>query len=90
MLAMRAGMPCLVHGVGGLNDTVLHQVNGFSFQGANVQEKSVNLLATLELALRLYRDKPAAWKKIQKTAAASRFSWEDAVPQYLSGPYLLP
>ena len=31
MLAMRAGQPCLVHGVGGLKDTVEDGVTGFCF-----------------------------------------------------------
>ena len=33
MLAMRNGVPCLVHHSGGLKDTVEHMKTGFSFDG---------------------------------------------------------
>ena len=42
MLAMRAGQPCLVHAVGGLNDTVQDGVTGFSFSGADSTEQAQN------------------------------------------------
>ena len=84
MLAMRAGVPCLVHGVGGLNDTVQHQVNGFSFSGASLTEKTAKLLSTLDSALLMHHDKPAAWSKLCKAAKASRFDWHSAVQQYLT------
>ncbi|MEX2132240.1 MAG: glycogen/starch synthase [Pseudohongiellaceae bacterium] len=87
MLALRAGVPCLVHGVGGLNDTVHNQVNGFSFVGATLAEKTENLLATLSKALRIYRDKPASWYRLQKGARTSRFSWDDSVQLYLERLY---
>lgn len=90
LLAMRAGVPCLVHGVGGLNDTVHDQVNGFSFKGNTLSEKADNLLATLDKALRLFRDKPASWVKLQKAARATRYAWDTSVEQFLAGPYNFP
>lgn len=87
MLALRAGVPCFVHGVGGLNDTVQNQVNGFSFDGDTLAEKLDDLLYTLRKALRVYRDKPGTWYRLQKGARASRFSWDTAVATYLERLY---
>jgi len=39
MLAMRDGQPCLVHGVGGLKDTVKDGLDGFVFKGNTVEDQ---------------------------------------------------
>ena len=73
MLAMREGQPCLVHGVGGLKDTVTHDKSGFVFNGRDLSEQVNNLLETLEHALRTSQTEQ--WKKIKRSAKSRRFSW---------------
>ncbi|MBT8145882.1 MAG: glycogen synthase [Gammaproteobacteria bacterium] len=87
MLAMRAGVPCLVHQVGGLNDTVSNGQNGFSFGGKSLQEKQLNLLTTLDDTLMLFREQPEQWKKVSRAAAKARFTWDGSVQQYLAQLY---
>ena len=87
MLAMRAGVPCLVHQVGGLNDTVIDGQNGFSFGGSSLQEKQFNLLTTLDDSLRLFHEQPKKWKRISQAAASARFTWDKSVYQYLEQLY---
>ncbi|MCB1666687.1 MAG: glycosyltransferase, partial [Pseudomonadales bacterium] len=90
MLAMRAGVPCLVHQVGGLNDTVKNGENGFSFGGTNLAEKQRYLLATLEQSLDLFRQQPKQWQTLARAAARSRFTWDDAIGKYLEQLYRIP
>ena len=45
MLAMRAGQLCVVHGVGGLKDTVTDNVNGFVFDGLTSRAQASNFVA---------------------------------------------
>ncbi|MGI9336732.1 MAG: glycogen synthase, partial [Gammaproteobacteria bacterium] len=52
MLAMAAGQPCLVHGVGGLADTVRDTETGFVFNGASLAAQADALLATLKRAIK--------------------------------------
>lgn len=86
MLAMRAGMPCVVHHVGGLRDTVSHGENGFAFSGDTAREQAENMLAAVQEARALMEDKPA-WERICQGARDSRFSWTKAVDEYLSQLY---
>ena len=87
MLAMRSGQPCLVHGVGGLRDTVSDDVNGFVFDGENTQEQAANLLAKFDRATRTRRYEPESWQRLSRAAKAARFRWEDSVAQYCSQLY---
>lgn len=87
MLAMRAGQPCLVHGVGGLKDTVHHGENGFAFQGRTLEEQVDRLAETLREALSLKREKPDRWREIRNHAAAVRIRWSDLVEDYLEKLY---
>jgi starch synthase len=83
MLAMREGQPCLVHAVGGLKDTVDDGRNGFTFSGDTLEKQADGFVgATLE-AVALKRQNPAAWGKIRKTAAATRFRWKEAADRYV-------
>lgn len=82
MLAMRAGQPCLVHGVGGLKDTVIQGEQGFVFQGASPYEQARNLLTKVDEALEVFFDQPAKWKTIAEKAGAQRFLWSDSVEHY--------
>lgn len=83
MLAMRAGQPCLVHGVGGLSDTINDGVDGFSFNGKDLPEQAQQLLDRVTALLQTWREDPASWKKIAASAAQVRFSWGDAAKKYI-------
>ena len=78
MLAMRAGQPCLVHAVGGLADTVIDGVNGFSFSGEDDSERASAFLARLDQVLHLRREEPQRWQSVVAAARAARFLWADA------------
>jgi starch synthase len=82
MLAMRSGQPCVVHGVGGLADTVTHDETGFVFSGSSVAEQATNFVSTVKHALTLRANSPADWRKICKAAEAERFSWQEAALSY--------
>lgn len=82
MLAMRAGTPCIVHEVGGLKDTVENGVDGFSFRGDTPREQAENMLDCVRAACAITA-KPAIWLNLRRNAANARFSWEEAVLQYL-------
>ena len=90
MLAMRSGRPCLVHGVGGLNDTVQNRVNGFVFTGDTVTEQVDNFVRGYIEAVDIKQNHPDKWQKIQEQAAASRFSWERSVREYMRDLYRFP
>ena len=75
MLAMRNGQPCVVHGVGGLRDTVEHGATGFVFGGASRDEQADAFVSTTLAALGRRADDPVAWKALRRRAGAQRFSW---------------
>ncbi len=89
MLAMRNGTPCLVHHTGGLKDTVEHMKTGFSFDGKTFDEKITNMLAAFDLALDVYQNDPATWKKIKANAKRKRFTWKKSVDRYYENLYQL-
>lgn len=76
MLAMRAGQPCVVHGVGGLRDTIEHGATGFVFAGDTAHDQADNFVATTRQALEWRSDDPDGWKTMCERAMAQRFSWE--------------
>ena len=76
MLAMRAGQPCVVHGVGGLRDTVEHGETGFVFGGKTTQEQADNFVAATLAALDHRANDPAGWKSLCERAMRQRFSWQ--------------
>ena len=75
MLAMRNGQPCVVHGVGGLRDTIQHGETGFIFDGDTAQEQADNFVDATLAALAQRASDPAEWKAICDRAKAQRFSW---------------
>ena len=87
MLAMRAGQPCLVHAVGGLNDTVADGVNGFSFCGNTLDEQATNLVKRFVDVMRMKKESPDEWNAIADKAAAERFLWTENVRRYISDLY---
>jgi starch synthase len=73
---MRSGQPCVVHGVGGLRDTIEDGVTGFMFGGETSREQADNFTATTLAALEQRADDPAGWKTMCDRAREQRFSWE--------------
>ncbi|MCK5363218.1 MAG: glycogen synthase, partial [Gammaproteobacteria bacterium] len=74
--------PCVVHGVGGLKDTVEHLRNGFVFGGNSPREQADNFAAMVADALAMKTGSETRWQAISKAAAAARFSWSDAAAAY--------
>lgn len=87
MLAMRSGQPCVVHGVGGLKDTVRHGETGFVFGGDGLAEQANAFVDAVQTALQLRERHPADWQGICNKAAAERFSWELAAKNYIDEMY---
>lgn len=84
MLAMRAGQPCLVHGVGGLNDTVRDGTDGFVFKGESDEKQGQNMLARFEQVLLMVAQNPKELANIAKRASCVRFTWTAAAKEYLA------
>lgn len=82
MLAMRAGQLCVVHGVGGLKDTVTDGVNGFVFTGRTPTEQAGDFVAKVAYALQLRQTSRKRWQRLRKAAAAARFDWSQSAAAY--------
>jgi starch synthase len=87
MLAMRAGQPCVVHGVGGLRDTVVDQETGFVFDGEGAAVQAGRFVDKVTEALELRVAKPGRWSAIRENAAAQRFDWSRAAAHYEADMY---
>jgi len=87
MLAMRSAQPCVVHGVGGLKDTVAHKRTGFVFEGNTAQEQALQFVATVQLALDLKANDHDRWQSLCIRAASERFSWADSARQTVENLY---
>ena len=87
MLAMRAGQPCVVHGVGGLHDTVESGVTGFVFAGKTREAQATAFVECVQQALQLRHDYPNRWQTMQKFAAAQRFDWVTSARHYIEQLY---
>jgi len=86
MYSQRYGTPPVVRRTGGLADTVTDctpdalergEASGFVFQEAS----AAALLATLERALQVYRDRPR-WYKLQRNGMRRDFSWAASARRY--------
>jgi starch synthase len=87
MLAMRASQPCVVHGVGGLKDTVLHGKTGFVFSGESPTDQADNFASTVRNALLTKNEDTNRWLAIRHGAAAERFSWSASAQRYIETLY---
>ncbi|MBT8422288.1 MAG: glycogen synthase [Gammaproteobacteria bacterium] len=87
LLAMRAGQPCVVHGVGGLRDTVSDGETGFVFHGDTPAAQAEAFVATTQSALQLRAENPDRWQAISRAAAKQRFTWDDAACAYIAELY---
>ena len=87
MLAMRAGQPCLAHSVGGLSDTIVHDENGFTFNGANPLQQAENMLSCFQAAIAKKNQHNKAWSNIASNAHNARFLWRDVAQDYVEYLY---
>lgn len=87
MLAMRDGQPCLVHGVGGLKDTVSNFESGFVFNGNTINEQITNLTDLFNQSLELLQQNPQKYSEISANAKSSRFTWSSIAKQYIDKLY---
>jgi starch synthase len=87
MLAMRAGQPCVVHGVGGLHDTVESGVTGFVFSGNTPTEQASAFVAIVTRAMEFRHDHPNRWQAMRKAAASRRFDWATSARHYVEQMY---
>ena len=87
LLAMRDGQPCVVHGVGGLCDTVEDGDTGFVFHGDTPRTQAEAFVATVERALELRANRPISWAGISQRAELKRFDWDGAARHYLEQVY---
>ena len=87
MLSMRAGQPCLAHSVGGLSDTIVDNVNGFTFNGNTPYEQAENMLSCFQNALNKKQHNAKEWDIIATNALNARFLWQDVAHDYLNYLY---
>jgi starch synthase len=87
MYSLRYGTPPIVHGTGGLADTVVNAIEeaiarreatGFVFD-TPIPEA---LAAAVRRALALYRE-PGLWRQLAVTGMRQDFSWERSASRYL-------
>ena len=86
MMALRYGALPLVRETGGLADTVVNYDNGdadvgtgFVFQWQEAQA----VAGTLHWALDVCRDRPQAWRRMQKRGMNTDFSWDKSASDYV-------
>ena len=87
MLAMRAAQPCVVHGVGGLKDTVKDNRSGFVFNGSTPTEQASAFVDSVAHAVDLKSAHNDAWQKICIRAASARFGWSESAQQTIEHLY---
>ena len=86
MLAMRAGQACVVHGVGGLADTVRDGVTGYVFNGNTMAAQAD---AFVDCVARAVSDgKQGRLAALGRAAAAERFLWSDSIRRYFDHLYV--
>lgn len=85
IISLRYGTIPIVRATGGLAETITdfdednEQGNGFSFR----EFSSVELVETIERALKLYNEKPETWQQLVKRALAQDFSWNKSAQKYM-------
>lgn len=87
MLAMREGQLCLVHATGGLKDTVIHKIDGFSFGGANPQNQAKAFIKQFDQAMSLFRNDKKSWINMTEKARQKRFLWSNTAKAYCQKLY---
>jgi len=87
MLAMRGAQPCVVHGVGGLTDTVEDGITGFVFDGDTPTAQAADFVDTTARAIDIRSTDPIDWQSICHTAASRRFDWASSAEQTIQTLY---
>ena len=87
MLAMRGAQPCVVHGVGGLKDTVEDGVTGFVFGGDTPVAQADDFVDTTAHAIDIRSTDPVRWQSICRSAASRRFDWASSAEQTIQTLY---
>jgi len=85
MYSMRYGTVPVVHGVGGLHDTVIEQVPGSRTNGTGFVFRDYRpdaLLAALTRALALFVDR-RKWEALQAAGMRQDFSWDRSAREYV-------
>jgi starch synthase len=77
MYSLRYGTPPVVRATGGLADTVIDGVNGFTFQEPNAEA----LLAAITRATTAWRNKKT-WNTLQTDGMARDVSWAQPAHEY--------
>jgi starch synthase len=77
MYSLRYGTPPIVRATGGLADTVIDGVNGFSFLNPTAE----TLLATIERAVKTWHNK-ADWRRLQQDGMGRDVGWSSPASQY--------
>ena len=85
MLAMKAGQICLVHGVGGLRDTVADNETGYLFFGDSLAGQAESLLVRFTDILGEYNSDK--WLNMQGLACQVRFDWASSALKYRQDLY---
>ena len=86
MMAMRYGALPLVRETGGLADTVINYDNADAEAGCGFVfhwQEAAAVEGTLNWALDVYQQRPAAWKRMQRRAMSTDFSWDKSALAYL-------
>jgi starch synthase len=86
MLAMRYGALPVVRETGGLADTVTNYDDGAAERGTGFVfqwEQSDALYNTIRWALDTFHGRPVAWKRMQRRAMQTDFSWDNSARQYI-------
>ncbi|WP_351122297.1 glycogen/starch synthase [Shewanella sp. T24-MNA-CIBAN-0130] len=86
MLAMRVGQPCLVHGVGGLYDTVEDNVSGWVFNGETLASQGQALVERFNQVVQLLGSD--TWQQVKHNAAKQRFTWDEVAKEYIEKLYV--
>lgn len=80
MIAMAYGTIPLVRATGGLADTVVDGVTGFVFD----EYSGRGLSGSIRRAITMWKEDPAAWKKIIHNGMKQDFSWDKSAKEYIS------
>lgn len=86
MLAMRYGSLPIVRETGGLADTVVNYDDGEADNGTGFVfqwEEASAVLGTLRWAVDTYYKRPKAWRRMQRRAMETDFSWKISAKQYV-------
>lgn len=80
LLSMREGQICLVHGIGGLKDTVANNETGYVFNGDTLVAQGEEFLSRFCVAVSEHGTEK--WRQMQDLAKSQRFDWSSSARHY--------